>query len=81
MFTNISTNKAFDKVLEYSIHSKLSNNSLDLLFAVIMNAFFAILILAYVWAGVFYYINVCKDVWTACKYLKEKVQTLLRTLI
>ena len=46
-----------------------------------MNAFFAILILAYVWAGVFYYIDVYKDVWTVYKYLKEKAQTLLRTLI
>ena len=32
-----SNNKAFDKLLEYSIHSKLTDKSL---FAVTMNAFF-----------------------------------------
>ena len=35
-----SNNKAFDKPLEYSIFSKLSDdNSLESLFAVIMNTF------------------------------------------
>ena len=33
-------NKTFDKLLEYIIHSKLTDNFLDFLFAFIMNAFF-----------------------------------------
>ena len=37
---HFSNTKDFDKLLEYNIHSKLVNNSLDSLFAVIMDAFF-----------------------------------------
>ena len=35
-----SNNKAFDKFLEYSIHYKLTDTSLDSLFVVIVNIFF-----------------------------------------
>ena len=35
-----SNNKALDKLLEYNIYSKLTDNSLDSLFEVIMKAFF-----------------------------------------
>ena len=38
-----SDNKAFDKLLECTIHSKLTDNYLDSLLAVIMNAFSFIL--------------------------------------
>ena len=37
---HFSDTKDFDKLEEYSIHSKLANNSLDSLFAIFMDAFF-----------------------------------------